>query len=538
LFIKTEKIAWINDQIANATSGTTFYNFTYDTDKCSRDVGYILDCIRYDLLYSGNRQTIQAGAYYYGFNTESTAIPNEKTESIAAYNHLKSLIGDIIQSQPIAKIYQTDYNQVLSSAPGSSVEAANTELNITLINNIIELGTKAANTKEPINILYVPTTNEENAATVLLANKDFLAAEIVSFINNSTTPNFVYNSAKCKRDVGYILDCVTFDIKHSGNRQAIQAAVRYYDNSATVSIVPSEKQDTINAYKYMEYVISKVVRQQPVNIGDLGTPWASNAYVATGSQMFYSVTTINGVTTTYLYRVTDGGNLGSVAPNTNSTQTNGGVTLSYIGVKEVSPDHPKSPYQTTVLQTIRPSTLDYSAVVNKVADTVTFLNSVIETGPIIAENYRLPISLTASTDSPTVDAWKSIEENREYIIAEVIGYMNSLTTPNTTKIYTSPPGVTAIVLMAQIANVSDSDVNVTFAHYRNFPVIADPATLNGAQAGDNITVLLNNFTIPSQDSVTPLTGKMILESFDSVVAYASKNKSLHITLSILETANA
>ena len=92
--------------------------------------------------------------------------------------------------------------------------------------------------------------------------------------------------------------------------------------------------------------------------------------------------------------------------------------------------------------------------------------------------------------------------------------------------------------MAQIANVSDSDVNVTFAHYRNFPVIADPATLNGAQAGDNITVLLNNFTIPSQDSVTPLTGKMILESFDSVVAYASKNKSLHITLSILETANA
>jgi hypothetical protein len=98
--------------------------------------------------------------------------------------------------------------------------------------------------------------------------------------------------------------------------------------------------------------------------------------------------------------------------------------------------------------------------------------------------------------------------------------------------------VTAIVLMAQVANVTDHDINITFAHYRNIPVYADPSTLNGAQPGDTITELVDGFSVPANDSASLIQGKMIIEAFDSIIAYASEGAGLKVTLSILETANA
>ena len=92
--------------------------------------------------------------------------------------------------------------------------------------------------------------------------------------------------------------------------------------------------------------------------------------------------------------------------------------------------------------------------------------------------------------------------------------------------------------MAQAANVTEHDVNVTFAHYRNIPVFADPATYNGFQAANTVTELVKDFTIPPNNAASLIDGKMIIESFDSIIAYANTSDSVKITLSILETANA
>ena len=76
-YIQAEVIAWINSKIlSNTTPFST--TFTYDSDKCYRDIGYIVDSISFDLKYGGNRQTIQAGVYYYGFSTDVNLIQNEK----------------------------------------------------------------------------------------------------------------------------------------------------------------------------------------------------------------------------------------------------------------------------------------------------------------------------------------------------------------------------------------------------------------------------------------------------------------------------
>jgi len=112
-----------------------------------------------------------------------------------------------------------------------------------------------------------------------------------------------------------------------------------------------------------------------------------------------------------------------------------------------------------------------------------------------------------------------------------------LNTNTTATVYTAPIGVTAIILMAQIANVTSSTVSVSFQHYRRRQILQD-AQGNGAQPANTATYLVKNFGIPGNDAGTPLAGKMIVESLDSVRAYASAPDSLQLVLSVLETANA
>ena len=101
--------------------------------------------------------------------------------------------------------------------------------------------------------------------------------------------------------------------------------------------------------------------------------------------------------------------------------------------------------------------------------------------------------------------------------------------------YVAPVGVTSIVLMAQVANISTQTQTVTLVHSRNRPVLADAQGNGGQTTGTSF--LVRNFSIPASDAASLLTGKLIIESFDSIRAYSANTSTLQLTLSILETAN-
>lgn len=112
-----------------------------------------------------------------------------------------------------------------------------------------------------------------------------------------------------------------------------------------------------------------------------------------------------------------------------------------------------------------------------------------------------------------------------------------LTSSTTATVYTAPIGVTAIILMTQVSNVSTQTHTVSFSHHRNLPVLRD-AQGNGAQAGNVTTEMIKDFAIPPNDAASMTTGKMIIESLDSVRCYADAEGVMKLTLSVLETANA
>jgi|SRR6056300_787012 len=89
-------------------------------------------------------------------------------------------------------------------------------------------------------------------------------------------------------------------------------------------------------------------------------------------------------------------------------------------------------------------------------------------------------------------------------------------------VYTAPAGRTSIILNAQCVNVTNADHTVTFLHER----------------GGTETELVDELTIPAHDATALTTGKIVLESGDSLKGFASTGASLKLTLSYLETVDA
>lgn len=112
-----------------------------------------------------------------------------------------------------------------------------------------------------------------------------------------------------------------------------------------------------------------------------------------------------------------------------------------------------------------------------------------------------------------------------------------LNSSTTNTVYTSPIGITSIVLMSQVANLTTETQYVSFEHFRYKTVLPDAQGFGG-QPGNTPSILVKEYAIPANDAGTPLTGKLIIEELDSVRAYASNSGTMQMVMSILQTANS
>ena len=480
-FIRDDVIEWIKHQIDTNTDpfSQLFVFDQIDIETWGKTIEELLYAICIDIAYSGvnqaTRQTVQYAMSFFNSTNAAQLSTTEQSKTTTVFNYLSSLMNNIVTGKPVAVTYQSKYQQFVNLPPASNSQAVVLTNSVNTIVSIINSGvSESLNVKNSYDVT-IDSLNE-NAFRLLMANKDFLVAEMTAFLENKTsTSNFVLSGDRlslCKRDIGFIVDSIVFDLRNGGNRQAVHSGVYYYNHSARTSVIPKERIDTTEAFNHMKVIIDGILRNEK----------------------------------------------------------------------------PVITYQTAVKQLRNLDTVDPGsrlAIADNVNSLITMVNRIISAGPTSVTNIeenQMPIKLDITPVDTTnvVRAFNLILENRAYIIAEIIGFLNTklLSRPTTTKIYTAPPGVTAIVLMAQAANVTDTNKTITFAHYRNIPVFADSATYNGFQAANTVTELVKDFVIPPNNAASLIDGKMIIESFDSIIAYANDNESIKVTLSILETANA
>ena len=186
-FIAAETVAYIRQTYPGFFGNASYFIDAANSEAtCTRDVGYIVDSVRFDVLHGGNRQAIMAGTYYYNYNTDTTQINNQVVQTGAAYNFIGNIVKDIVRDIPITNVYQTVITQNTTAAAAATYAEANVVINnINLITNIISSGPLVAPPKRPIS--YTPSTdvNVINATKIILANKEYITAEVVAYVNRN-----------------------------------------------------------------------------------------------------------------------------------------------------------------------------------------------------------------------------------------------------------------------------------------------------------------------------------------------------------------
>jgi hypothetical protein len=205
--LKNNKVFIQNETIAYMSS--SWGSFEYNEGKCRRDVGYIIDAVRTDIVYGGNERTIEAGRYYYLYPSEATSTQLQQTTD--AINYASGLAQKVV---------------------------ANTTF-------------------------VAADTNTLRASNLLSLNKSLIASEVVEYVSSSWS-SVQYNEAKCKRDVGYILDAVRTDLVYGGNERTTIAGQYYYlfPSAATVGGEPTATQQldpTITGVNYARRLAQNIV---------------------------------------------------------------------------------------------------------------------------------------------------------------------------------------------------------------------------------------------------------------------------------------
>ena len=151
----------IQDQVTTFITAN-YPNLTYDSVTCERDVGYMIDAIRYDLMFGSNFRSIRAGTSYYQ-NQASLVLTDQLRPTLQAVRYLEELIIEILTTGAVG----------LESA----------RANMDTIINIIEFG--AGTTPQVTgSMTYMNNVGIINASEVLRANSEFLEYEATAWIKD------------------------------------------------------------------------------------------------------------------------------------------------------------------------------------------------------------------------------------------------------------------------------------------------------------------------------------------------------------------
>jgi hypothetical protein len=249
-FVQEETLAFIEAEINDGDNTDDFADtFTFNREKCFRDIGLIIDAVSFDLTYVGNSKTVDAALSYWDGATSRVA--GQQSETVAAINFARDLI----------------------------------------VNNVIT------------NTPYVAASNLQNpnAYTLLTSNIDFVADETIAYIDRQIASGsgifagFTYDSTKCRRDTKLILEGVAFDIRFGGNTNSRINAASYWDGAT--SQVAGQQAQTIDALDYArDLVLNNILTNVPFTATQTSTTQFTNSNNGEATAVSKVTTLMNSIT--------------------------------------------------------------------------------------------------------------------------------------------------------------------------------------------------------------------------------------------------
>ena len=318
--------------------------------KCKRDLGYIVDSIAQDLFWGGNEFTVGATREY--FDLSGTPINNglvgETTQSVVAFNAARDMVKKAVTNQLYSKNLSISAGPTVAggvggdipvSPSGNSSSCADVQTAVTnlfaIVTDVISAGT--------LNNLPLVDNGDFDCANVR-NTIDTLTSILTSSLQSGTLVNLpardegtwsqVSENSKCKRDIGYIIEALTSDLRLDGNENVINAAEAYYTAvpaGYSLDYIEQERPETIDAFNYARNLAISAMRNHNTFISGASTTNASPVVTVSttvGLVVGMRVRSVNSIpsspTSTYNFTTTipDTAYIKKIGDGTNGLATN------------------------------------------------------------------------------------------------------------------------------------------------------------------------------------------------------------------------
>ena len=293
-FLKAEIIAWL---------AANYPLVVFNAVLCSRDVGYIIDAITYDILYGGNSASIQvATTYFLGSGAQVLPI-EQRAATVAAFNRLSVIAQQVIIKDTVVITSGNVVTQNISNLAGTTVETASVATLVSYITSSISSNSLSALPAPSYPSVTWSAAGLQTAKTAIASARSTIIDNTIININSSYP--FTYNQTKCRRDIGLIIDAVTYDVLYGGNSQTADAADEYY-SAGTLQVPLAQQAITAATFNYIKSVVASCVvnisitRLNTVATQNTSNPSASAAEATQTNALFDIITNliINAYTST------------------------------------------------------------------------------------------------------------------------------------------------------------------------------------------------------------------------------------------------
>ena len=266
--------AYVNTGVVTTISGTDLTYTTANIDTAYVNTGVVTTISGTDLNYSGISTLNKVGVTTLTFDAYNDILSQDssvtiKTSTAGISSHytltLPATVGTAGQVLGIlpggngelgfttAGLYESRY--YVSALNGNDSYDGKT-LPVKTIKKAAQLAS--------FNSFVIPGQRYLDAGNLLESNKEFIQEEVVAYLEfnyeNITTDLPDYDATICKRDVGYLVDALVYDIRFGGNSKSIEAGNAYWDGAS--SYVAGEEEQAIFAYEYLKFIGQYVINNQ------------------------------------------------------------------------------------------------------------------------------------------------------------------------------------------------------------------------------------------------------------------------------------
>jgi hypothetical protein len=234
--LKTATATWINE---------SFVNFTYNREVCFRDVGLIVSAIADD-IFGDVAKSIEAGQRYYAA-TAALVLSDQRPQTIAAIDRINIIAQKVIRNQTYSRTQNNAFQERFPIITAGADAGPAIEDRTRIIRRILETGDVLNHVKQ-----------------LLLDNKEYIKAEVISYINASYE-NLNYDQNICARDVGLIVDAIVYDI-YGGLSRSREAGLRYYSSESGLKAITEQNGPTVAGIERIRDLMLAIIQDQTPDV--------------------------------------------------------------------------------------------------------------------------------------------------------------------------------------------------------------------------------------------------------------------------------